>query len=604
MRLSIAQAFSVLTLAAAVCNAAGGPGGGVRNTTYYNPTFPGWHSDASCVFVPELDDTTFCVTSSFLNFPGLPVYASRDLVQWKHVSSAFTRPEQIPGHAAMNGNPRAGVWAPTIRYREGTFYVIVTYVDYSPKEKAWNLLFESDDPYDDGSWSNPHTITNPTGGNHIDPDLFWDEDGQAYMATGWGTIFLSTIDLQTGNASERVSIWDGSGDRNPEGPHIYRKDGYYYLVVAEGGAALNHSATIARATDIYGPYEGYPDNPFLTNRGTDSLFQTVGHADLFSDSNGNWWVVATTTRSGPKSTHYPMGRESVLVPVSWDEGAWPVASPVRGTMTGPLPNFGKKPTGSGPYTDGQDRVDFSRGSSLPRHFLHFRSRNPAAYTVSPHAHRNTLRLEPSKSNLTGGQLGFDVADGVTFVGRRQSASLFEFSVDVAFEPEAPGEEAGVSVFLNQQQHIDMGIRWDDDLDGPKLFFGAVSLDRPNAAVPDTVTKRVPRAWARCPVRLAVAARDVESFVFSASSSCGTVNIEMGLASSDIVSGGFLGTSPFIAIHLWICKFPRTLTYFVPGTLLGIYATSHNGTGEAASYWSRWRYNPVAQQVDNDKFVKA
>ncbi|KAF4848422.1 Non-reducing end alpha-L-arabinofuranosidase BoGH43A [Colletotrichum siamense] len=506
------------------------------NSTFNNPVFPGWHADPSCVFVPERINTTFCVTSSFLNFPGLPIYASKDLLHWEHASNAFNRAEQIPGHASMNGNPRGGIWAPSIRYRDGKFYLVVTYATYEPREKVHNLLFHTEDPYSDAPWSIPLLITNPGGSNHIDPDLFW-EDGIAYMATGWGRIFLSVIDVNTGNASDKVEIWKGTGGNNPEAPHIYKKDGFFYLLIAEGGAGLGHSATMARSQDLYGPYESYSGNPVLTNRGSGELFQSVGHADLFRDVNNNWWAVALATRSGPELENYPMGRETVLTAVTWANDSWPVFNPVRGNMHGPLPRT-TAASHKRLLIDTGDEVNFNPGTSLPHHFVHFRSKVEEKYTII----NNSLRLLPSRSNLTGSTDHFDPEDGVTFVGRKQTATKFSFSVDLSFVPKNFGDEAGISIFHSQQQHIDLSVVLLEDSNNPQLRMTATTYGRPSAPVPETVLQPVPRAWVTCPIRLSVEALDTNDYKFVASSTCNRVNasIDMGIVSSDVTSGGFLG----------------------------------------------------------------
>lgn len=176
--------------------------------------------------------------------------------------------------------------------------MVVTYIDYTPKLAATHLLFTTSDPHTDSFWSDGLKLANPQ--KTIDPDLFWDDDGTAYMASGWGgiylsTISLSTISLSTGATSPVTRIWNGTGGSNPEGPHIYKKDGLYYLVIAEGGSGANHAVTIARSASIFGPYESYAGNPILTNRGTEEYFQTVGHADLFQDKEGEWWGAALAT---------------------------------------------------------------------------------------------------------------------------------------------------------------------------------------------------------------------------------------------------------------------------------------------------------------------
>lgn len=423
-----------------------------RNKTFTNPILPGWNSDPSCAFVKEWNNTFFCTTSSFLTFPGVPVFASKDLANWKLASNALTREEQVP-ELARNGMQHEGIWASTMRYHEGVFFIITSYVSYIDGWGPKILLFKTTDPYDDSAWSDPVHVDNPA--NDIDPDIFWNDDGKVYMSVAAG-IYISEVDIETGVAAEPVRVWNGTGDRNPEGPHIYKKDEYYYLLIGEGGTETNHSVTIARSKDVQGPYEGYEGNPILTAKNTDEWFQTVGHADLFQDSSNNWWGVALATRSGPEWEVYPMGREIVLFAVAWEDGKWPVLDIVRGKMTGPLPRTNKDIPGEGLWVD-EPNVDFAPGKPLPRNLVYWRLPKEELVAASPRGHPNTLRISPSRVNLTGDEAYDPTTEGLGFIARKQTSSLFHYSVDVSFNPEFVNEEAGITVFLTQFQHIDLGI---------------------------------------------------------------------------------------------------------------------------------------------------
>ena len=260
------------------------------NSTYYNPIIPGWNSDPSCIYHEE---TFFCVTSTFLVAPGLPVYASKDLVNWDIASYVWTRPDQfgLPNAARNLDYQAGGFYAATIRFHDGKFYVIDTYVG---GENLVGTIFTTETIYDRDSWSDA-LVYNASA---IDPDLYWDDDGTVWLHSAG--IIQQQIDLETGEVTEPVSLWNGTGGAYPEGPHIYKKDGWYYLLIAEGGTELHHMVTVARSRNITGPYESNPDNPILSNANTTQYFQTVGHADLFQDGDGNWWGAALSTRSGPE----------------------------------------------------------------------------------------------------------------------------------------------------------------------------------------------------------------------------------------------------------------------------------------------------------------
>ncbi|KAL3447705.1 glycosyl hydrolase [Aspergillus insuetus] len=187
---------------------------------------------------------------------------------------AFTCPSTGTSHTRLN---------------DGLLYVVATYMhyDYTINKRVFQiLLFKTDNPFDSSKWSIPIEIANPQG--TIDPDLLWDNDnGTMYLASGWGSIYLAELNLETGSASTPAKIWSGSGGSNPEGPHFFRKDDYFYLLVAEGGIGPNHSETIARSRDLsYGPYKSYKGNPIFTNRRMDEFFQTVRYADFFPGCAG------------------------------------------------------------------------------------------------------------------------------------------------------------------------------------------------------------------------------------------------------------------------------------------------------------------------------
>lgn len=271
-----------------------------QNSTYYNPILPGWNSDPTCT---QVNGTFFCATSTFNAFPGLPIYASNDLINWKLISHAWNRELQLPGVDENTTIQQGGMFAPTLRYHNGEFYIICTYLAPADERTLIGTLFKTNNPFDNEAWSQPVLFT--IGG--IDPDLFWDDDGKAYMA--YAGIKLRELDIETGATTEPINIWNGTGGSNPEGPHIYKKDDFYYLMIAEGGTELNHMETIARSAKVTGPYEPHEHNPILSNANTTEYFQTVGHADLFQDPKGKWWGVALSTRSGPAWEVYPMGRE-------------------------------------------------------------------------------------------------------------------------------------------------------------------------------------------------------------------------------------------------------------------------------------------------------
>lgn len=395
-----------------------------QNSTVTNPILPGFYPDPSCIFVPELDDTFFCASSSFRTFPGVPITASRDLQSWTLISHAFNRPEQLPVFASLHGSA-GGIWAPTLRYRNGTFYIVSTCVNDdipSNDTSRWtNFIFSTTKPYCSECWSDPVYFT----ADGYDPSIFWDDDGQAYISWAmlWNVrsgIKQATIDVKTGELGQPVNIWNGTEGLAPEGPHTYKKDGFYYLLIAEGGTGLDHSATISRSRSINGEYESNPANPILTNANTTEYFQAVAHADLFQDGTGNWWGVALSMRLDLQARTAPMGRETVLYPVTWKQGQWPVISQVKGRISSwPLPqNSSNKAIPGLSVTDSED-IDFLEEPEIPPNFLYYGVPDNISYESS----KGGLCLTPSSTGNTS-------TDNVTRILRRQSHSLFTYSVDV------------------------------------------------------------------------------------------------------------------------------------------------------------------------------
>ncbi|OTA88018.1 glycoside hydrolase family 43 protein [Hypoxylon sp. CO27-5] len=544
------------------------------NSIYYNPVLPGWHSDPSCT---QVDGTFFCVTSTFISFPGLPIYASKDLINWKLVSHTWNRESQLPGVSWNTTGQQQGMYAATLRYHDGEFYVICEYLGMP--EGNLGVVFKSKDPFSDEAWSDP-VIFHP---EFIDPDIFW-EDGKVYVATQ--SIILQELDLETGELSQPpISLWNGTGGVWPEGPHLYKKDGWFYLMIAEGGTELDHSITIARSRSLTGPYEAYENNPILTNRGTDEYFQTVGHGDIFQDADGNWWGMCLATRSGPEWEIYPMGRETVLFPVTWDEGQWPVLQPVRGKMSGwKLPLTNRDVPGDGPFNSDPDVYDFEEGTEIPHNLVYWRVPREGAFSVTSEG----LQIVPSRNNLTGTPFSTTTPEltgqqGLSFVGRRQTNTLFTFSVDLTFDPRQPGQEAGVTVFLTQVNHIDLGVRGE-----AKTHLAFRFRAEGTGVVPEPKIVSVPKHWLDGPIRLQIETTNATHYNLAAAPAADPeASIIISTASAGLVSGG---NGSFV------------------GSLIGVYATCNGaGTGVECpqggnAYFTSWRYSGEGQYISETEVI--
>ena len=286
--------------------------------TYQNPIIRGFHPDPSTC---RVGSDYYLVTSTFEYFPGIALFHSNDLIHWTQIGNCITRPSQLNYSKFKNSG---GVWAPTIRYHKGRFYVTVAI------DGMGNMIIYTDDI--NGEWSDP--VWTDFGG--IDPSICFDGDDAYYctndFTNGHEAIVLAKIDPDTGiRKEERREIWNGTGGGWLESPHVYHIGDYYYLLAAEGGTSYNHMEVAARSKNIYGPYENCPYNPILTNKNdTTKQVQCAGHADLVEDENGSWWMVHLGTRSVLKNKT-PLGRETFLTPVEWKEG-WPIAAGGRAKL--------------------------------------------------------------------------------------------------------------------------------------------------------------------------------------------------------------------------------------------------------------------------------
>jgi xylan 1,4-beta-xylosidase len=290
-----------------------------------NPLIAGFNPDPSIV---RADDAWYLVTSTFEYLPGIPVYRSTDLVEWTQIGNVATRPEQLLIDDVPTG---LGVWAPTIRYREGTFHVIVT-IPMSPKACVVYTATDPAGPWDDG--------TTIEGVNGIDPDLAWDDDGTAYVT--YSGLQLSgdvgkhlgvqqvRVDLTAGKALEEPrSLWSGTGLKFPEAPHLHRRGDWWYLIIAEGGTERGHGVSVARGRSPEGPFEGHPANPVLSARSTPRPVQNTGHADLVQTPDGGTALVCLGMRPlGATVAFSPLGRETFITDVAWVDD-WPQPEPVE-----------------------------------------------------------------------------------------------------------------------------------------------------------------------------------------------------------------------------------------------------------------------------------
>ena len=415
-------------------------------TTVANPVLPGCYPDPSICRVGE---DYYLVTSTFEYFPGLPIFHSRDLASWEQIGHVVERPEQLDYDGIASSG---GLYAPTIRHHDGQFWLVCTLVDQQDAARGGNFLMTATDAA--GPWSEPIWLD----ADGIDPSIFFDDDGRVWLhgtrlarEPQWHDqteIWIRELDRETLalTGPEHV-VWTGALRDVvwSEAPHLYKIDGTYYLLTAEGGTESHHAVSIARADAVTGPYPGNKANPILTHRHLGRGVDVVGagHADLVDDGEGGWWAVLLAMRTYG-GYHYNLGRETFLVPVVWEDG-WPVLAPGEGRV----PERVEVP-GAGPWRPGVAQGQ-TCGPVPPQDLRWTSLRRPAAEFATPHGQGWALTMRPTTLAEPGTP---------AFLGLRQQHR--DVDVRAGFRAAlAAGEETGLTVRQSERDHLRLFVTLDE-----------------------------------------------------------------------------------------------------------------------------------------------
>lgn len=414
----------------------------MKSDHFHNPILSGFYPDPS---ICRVNDDYYMVTSSFAYFPGLPLFHSKDLVHWEQIGHGITSPEQLN---YKNCETSLGLWAPTIRYHNGTFYIVNTFVSEGREARRDNYIITAAKP--EGPWSSPCFIE---GADGIDPSLFFDKDGRLWytgnyisrepLYEGHHGIYLCELDPVTFQIiGQRKIIWDGkiSHAKWIEAPHLYLINDYYYLIVAEGGTFCNHSIMMARSRTIDGDYEICPRNPLITHRqlSREHEISVVGHGDLVQTQTGEWWMVLLGIRPYC-SGHFNLGRETFLIPIRWDEDGWIRCDNKNGLVNTTervpkLPYYLAKPE----FT--------SDNFEAPVLHQRWNTIHPAGkpfYSLSDRPGCLRLQLLPEPLNRIGTP---------AFIGFRQKHPSFRLQAALDFVPNSSNEEAGLALVQDDRYH--------------------------------------------------------------------------------------------------------------------------------------------------------
>jgi xylan 1,4-beta-xylosidase len=422
---------------------------GQASKQFTNPILAGFYPDPS---VCKVGSDYYLVNSTFSYYPGIPVFHSKDLVHWNLISHVMDRPEQMD----LTGlGVSRGIFAPDIAFHDGTFYVMCTLVD-----RGGNFVVTAKDPH--GPWSNPVFTPEIKG---IDPSLFFDDNGEAYVIynsdapdnkplyDGHRTIKMYGVDIKNlkVKGEPRILVNGGSDiSKKPiwiEGPHIYKKDGYYYLMAAEGGTGDNHSEVIFRSKQVEGPYVPFERNPILTQRHLDknrkNPITSTGHADLVEGANGEWWAVFLGCRpyAPVDQDYYNTGRETFLAPVQWNDG-WPIINPGKNEIQYryPMPFKDSREKSEIPLSGNFVYRDNFDSDQLKSNWVFLRTVKETWYDLTKRKGSLAMQVRPStcleKTNPS-------------FVAHRQQHQVGSASTSLDFSPRNENEKAGMVVFQNE-----------------------------------------------------------------------------------------------------------------------------------------------------------
>lgn len=468
---------------------------------YTNPVIPGFYPDPSVCFA---NGKYYLAASTFQYFPGVALFESDDLVNWEQFGYALTRPEQV---MLKNINSSGGVFAPTIRYNGGRFYMVTT--NDTTHE---NFYVCTDDIY--GEWSDPITVDQ--GG--IDPSLYF-EDGRVYFMSngsddeGKGGVVQCEIDIATGKKlTASKCIWQGSGGRYLESPHLYKIGEWYYLMAAEGGTEYGHMITLSRSKSVWGPFENCPSNPILTNRNkAPYIIQGIGHGDLIFDKSGNLFILSLGFRQIHMwMPYHNLGREVFLTPARLTDDGW-IAAGLDGTTDESYEiegSFTQKPIKEYTFASTDPGIDW----------CYLRTPDMADYT-----------LTKEKYTLRGSSLTLDDIDSPTFIALRQRGFCFELCCDVG----VTDGEGGITIYMDENEHYEIAVRKAADSYEAILRLNIGGIKHVQAAAPIEGSK----------ARLCIEGDNL-FYKFAVVSGDGSERTELGVGSTKYitseVSGGFTG----------------------------------------------------------------
>jgi alpha-N-arabinofuranosidase len=416
---------------------------------YQNPVLSGFYPDPA---ICRKGNDYYLAVSSFGYYPGIPIFHSLDLVHWKQIGHVLNRPSQLN----LDGiRLSGGVYAPAIAYNphNDTFYLVNTCVG-----GIGNFVVKTKDPLQQ-NWSDPTALPKVGG---IDASIFFDDDGKGYIVNndapqgnpeweGHRAIWIHRYDVAADSTFDAKVIVDGGTDkaRHPiwiEAPHLYKVNGRYYLMCAEGGTSVDHSEVIFRSDSVMGPYIPWKNNPILTQRDLPAdrpdPVTCAGHADLVQTPEGEWYAVFLACRPY-EGGHFNTGRETFLLPVTW-ENEYPVMLPKGESVPYVVGKQGLAPRRDVDKGNFSYRDDFS-GEQLNDRWIFIRNPRSAWWSIAA----GGLRLSPNGCSI------YEPANPA-FIGARQQHLCFEVQAELKYRPKTANNIAGLVCYQNERYNFALG----------------------------------------------------------------------------------------------------------------------------------------------------
>lgn len=419
----------------------------------HNPIISGFYPDPS---ICRVGDDYYIACSSFELYPGIPLFHSKDLAHWEQICNVMTIENGFHVECSYGGG---GVMAPTIRYNNGTYYIMNCNFSH-----RGNYIVTAKEPK--GPWSHPHWLEDVPG---IDASLFFDDDGICYVVgtgdawdeeLGMNTcgIWIAKFDIEHFKMlGKPVTIFHSAmrGAEHPEAPHLYHIGEYYYLMIAEGGTDQHHCVAVARSKALFESFENNPDNPVMTHRmmGSYAAITNVGHADLVETQNGDWYAVMLASRN-IDGKHKNLGRETYICPVVWEDG-WPLFSPKTGHLEFEYEGSGLPETR---YEHQIKRYEFEEKEFEPEWtwwgtpYEPFFERKDSKLNIKCVAQKLIEELKPASFDF---QLPRGRENFAPFIALRETELNFSVACCMRFKP-ITQESAGMAIVqqMNNQYHFE------------------------------------------------------------------------------------------------------------------------------------------------------